>query len=140
MKPLRLLIVFLLLANCLFAQDTLRNICADNTVEGINTSIDFYKKRLEHNADDQRALYCLGMSYYSLVQLKTAIEYYDKLICLNPKYSGALSNRGICKYFLKDTAGACQDFEQSIKVGQNPKVMDGKKLSAFVKKECRNTN
>jgi tetratricopeptide (TPR) repeat protein len=140
MKSLRLFIAFLLLTNCLFAQDALRNICTDNTVEGINTSIDFYKKRLEHNADDQRALYCLGMSYYSLNQQKTAIEYFDKLICLNPKYPGALSNRGIGKYFLKDMVGACQDFQQSIKQGENPKVMDGKKLSAFVKKECKNVN
>ncbi len=140
MTSLRLLTVLLLLTNCLFAQDTLRNICTDNSVEGINTSIDFYKKRLENNADDQRALHAVGMSYYKLNQQKKAIEYFDKLICLNPKYSGAFSNRGMSKYFLKDITGACQDFEQSIKQGENPKIMDGKKLSAFVKKECKNTN
>ena len=138
MKSLRLLIALLLLTNCLFGQDTLRNICTDNTIEGINTSIDFYKKRLEKNTNDQRSLYCVGMSYYKLIQLKLAIDYFDQLICLNPKYTGALSSRGMCKYFLKDMTGACQDFEQSIKQGENPKVLDGKKLSAFVKKECHN--
>ena len=140
MKSLHLLPVLIFLTNCLFAQDTLLNICTDNTVEGINTSIDFYKKRLEKNANDQRALYCVGLSYYKLIQIKLAIDYFDQLICINPKYSGALSNRGMCKYFLKDIAGACQDFEQSIKLGENPKVMDGKKLSAFVKKECPKAN
>jgi tetratricopeptide (TPR) repeat protein len=137
MKPYCLLISFIFIKHCLFGQDTLRMICTDHTPEGIKTSIDFYKKRLDTNGNDQQALYNVGLSYFKLNQQKAAIAYFDTLIYLNPKYSGAMSSRGICKYFLKDIAGACEDFEQSIKQGENPKVMDGKKLSTFVKKQCK---
>ncbi len=51
------------------------------------------------------------------MQLPDAVAAFDRLILLNPGYDGPLSNRSICKLFLKDKEGACQDFAQSIAMG-----------------------
>ena len=136
MKRILFTLLILSFSKLSFGQDTLPNICTDNSIEGINKAIDFYKKRLEKDCNDQRAYYVLGMCHYRLIDLKTAIQYFDQLIALNPKYEAAYSNRGLCKMFLKDRVGACADFAQSIKNGENPKSIDGKKLSTYVKKEC----
>ena len=61
--------------------------------------------------------------------LDTSISYFDKLIALNPKYPAAYSNRGLCKLLSNNKSEACQDFLLSIKRGEDPKVIDGKKLS-----------
>lgn len=118
------------------AQHKSRNTCADKTIVDKEKSISFYKKKLAANSKDQNALYRLGMSYYKLIKLDSAIYFFDRLIEINSKYHGAYSTRGICKLFRKDKEGACEDFRMSIQNGEDGEIMDGKKISGWVQTEC----
>ena len=137
MKSLLIITLLHLLTYGLYGQEVTHSICTDNTIEGINTSINFYKKKLDKNAENQEALYALGMSNYKLNLHQIAIEYFDKLIFLDSKNKAVFLNRGMCKYMLKDLSGACQDFEESVKRGVNPKALNNEKISTFIKRECK---
>jgi Flp pilus assembly protein TadD len=109
-----------------------------NFINEVQKTIKKNEKKLQKNSLDQEAYSKMAISYYKLHQFETAVMYYDKLIAINSKYPGALSNRGMCKLLLKDKQGACNDFRQSILNSENPKVIEGKSLAEYVDAECNN--
>lgn len=114
-----------------------RRLCNDKTEKDIQKSISFYKNRLFQIIDDQDSYYNLGMCFIKLHQMVQAMTYLDTLISINPKYYGALSNRGLCKLSLGDTNGACNDFSKSVELGQNLRTIDNMKLSDYLKQKCK---
>ena len=140
MKVLLLLTMLLITVFTSFGQSNstskCRQLCNDKTKKDIQKSISFYKKRLFQIVADQDSYYNLGMCFIKLHQMTQAIRYLDTLIALNPKYYGALSNRGLCKLSLGDTNGACGDFSKSIEFGQDLETIDNMKLSEYVKQKC----
>ncbi|MFZ4543622.1 MAG: hypothetical protein ACOYOA_06205 [Saprospiraceae bacterium] len=94
-----------------------RSSCQDTTIaEAIKSAI-YFSTVIAKDSLDLHARYNLAMTYYRLSQIdKTnfneSIKQWDFIINKNPCYPGALSNRGLCKYFLKDIEGACKDFQQ----------------------------
>jgi len=135
MKRRVVLLIFLTIVFRLaFGQNNLRPTCTDSTVSDIKESISFYEGRLSIDSTDQVSYYKLGMCYYKLKDFSTAINYFDKLIQLNPNYPGALSSRGICKLQSKQTDKAIMDFKLSIKYGQDPQILYGMTLSEWIDK------
>jgi tetratricopeptide (TPR) repeat protein len=116
-----------------------RRLCDDKTKIDIQKSIAFYENRLLEIPADQESYYSLGLCFLKLKEVKKAIQYLDTLINLNPNYTAALSNRGLCKSFLGDQQGACADFKKSVEIGQDLKVIDNMKLSEYIKIKCDKT-
>jgi tetratricopeptide (TPR) repeat protein len=132
------LIVILSVALPLYGQDTLRSTCNDKGPEDYRKTVAQYTKFLAKYPGNEDALYGLGMSYYKLREFNSAIATFDKLIALNPKHGAVYLDRGLCKYFGKDKDGACEDFKKCIAIDQDyDDIMNGKKLSEYVKENCR---
>ena len=120
---------------CQVNLNALPTTCLDSTNQQKEELLAFYMGRLSIDSTDQISYYRLGMGYYKLKDLKTAIHYFDKLISLNPAWKGAYGNRGICKLILNDKKGAIEDFKQSIKYGEDSPSVDGLKFSQWLKNE-----
>lgn len=142
MKRIILFTVLIASITSMYGQDNLNSlkpICKDSTISDIRESISYYKGRLSIDSLDQISYYRLGMCYYKLKNFPEAIDFFDKLIDLNPKYPMALSNRGLCKLFINQTESAINDFTQSVIIGQDPQVINGQALSEWLK-ENKKTN
>ena len=117
-------------------QTNFKTTCTDSTKNDILESISFYRGRLSIDSTDQISFYKIGMCFYKLHEFNSAINYFNKLLSLNPDYSVAYANRGICNLLLNKKKEACIDFLQSIKKGQDQEVINGQKISEWLKKEC----
>gem|GEM_PF-6778105 len=136
MKHFLAILLTILSSAAAFAQS--RTVCFKETSDPkeIRKQMSYYHRQIAKNPKDTVAYYSLGMCHYRLGEFKAAIADFDTLIAMDRIYSGGYSNRGICKLFSKDKTGACEDFRQSVAVGQDPKVMDGMTLSEYVKTNC----
>lgn len=105
---------------------------SDNNQSEIKKSIAENEAKLSTDSSDQQAYYQIAMGYYKLQNFSTAIQYFSKLIVLNPQYPNALSNRGICELLLNQKDKAKEDFNLSIKYGQDPVAVNGKTLSKWL--------
>jgi tetratricopeptide (TPR) repeat protein len=114
----------------------LKGTCTDSTENDFLKSIAFYDGRLSIDSTDQISYYRLGMCYFKLRNYNSAIQYFDKLIKLNPKWPAAYSNRGLCKLFLNRKNDACKDFLISVNNGEDYKILDEIKLSEWLQTEC----
>ena len=56
------------------------------------------------------------------LEIKGAIEDFNKAIEINPQYAEAFNNRGIVKYNLGDKQGAIKDYNKAIEI--NPQYAD----------------
>ncbi|MBP7477155.1 MAG: hypothetical protein KA797_01425 [Chitinophagales bacterium] len=113
-----------------------KNSCGVQSKAEIRKSIKYYHHKLVKDSLDQKSTYFIGMCYYKLSSFDTAMNYFSKLILLNPKYPAGYSNRGLCKLILKDTLGSCHDFHESIKNGEDDPFMNGETLSKWIKLNC----
>jgi hypothetical protein len=77
------------------------------------------------------------VSYFKVADLKNSIATWDKLITINAGYPGALANRGVCKYYIKNTDGTCEDFVRSVEMGLDYDIMKDKKMSDYIKIHCQ---
>lgn len=138
MKYLLLLIVSIILFTKATAQTktNLKTTCTDSNKNDIMESIWFYRGRLSIDSTDQISFYKIGMCFFKLHKYNSAIEYFNKLIILNPEYLNVFSNRGICNLFLNKRRDACIDFLQSVKQGQDQEIIEGQKVTDWLKKEC----
>ena len=91
-----------------------RNICYDETRSDYQKSIAYFTDIIKRDPNDPEAYYNLGMSYYKLLNFDSAIIVFDKLILMDSCYNYALFNRALCKFFLKDKDGACDDFRRAL--------------------------
>ena len=124
------------LLSSICGQGELRSTCIDSTNYNIRESIAFYQGRISIDSNDQISYYSIGMSFFKLGDYSTAIQYFDKLEILNPEYPSLYTNRGICKLLNRNKLGACNDFGLSLSRGEDPEIMNGQKVSQWVKQEC----
>ena len=110
---------------------------SDRQKESLIREISQQKKKLQERSSDTKALSKIAMSYYKLSDMQSALAYYDRLIVLNPKASGAYANRGVCRLLSGNKLGACSDFIQSVVNGEDPKIIENKRLSEYVAVECK---
>ncbi len=136
MKSLFFLFCLTLLFSKSNGQANLKTTCTDSTKSDIMESLSFYKGRLSIDSTDQISYYKIGMCYYKLQNFNVAIGYFNKLIILNPDYSNAYLNRGMCNLLLNNKKEACADFLKSVKRGQDPEIIENQKVSDWLKKEC----
>jgi tetratricopeptide (TPR) repeat protein len=83
-----------------------------------------YKAMLEDNReavrlkpDYQNAYFHVGIAYYKLEEYAQAIQHLSKLLTLKPTDSEALYWRGMAYHKAKQPKLACQDWEESQKLG-----------------------
>ena len=54
-----------------------------------------------------------------LKQYEKAMEDFNAILAADPENQEAYNNRGWCKKYLGDPAGACEDWKQSKKLGNS---------------------
>lgn len=70
--------------------------------------------KLQTNPNDADVLNQLGMMYRATHQFKTAIDYYQKSLDINPKNVGARTDMASCLYYLGDVDGALAQLDKSL--------------------------
>ena len=70
--------------------------------------------KLKTNPNDADVLNQLGMMYRATHQFKTAIDYYQKSLDINPKNVGARTDMASCLYYLGDVDGALAQLDKSL--------------------------
>lgn len=118
------------------AQNELKKICNDSTSNDVHISIVYYNDKLLLDSTDVIATYRLGMSYYKIKSYTKAIQYFDRLESLDPNFYELYTNRGLCKLLSSDEAGACKDFSICVQNDYDPEIINGMKLSAWMKDNC----
>ena len=71
-------------------------------------------EKLKSDPNNADLLNQLGMTYRATHQFKTAIEYYQKALVLNPKNVGARTDMASCMYYLGDVDGALAQLDKSL--------------------------
>lgn len=64
-----------------------------------------------------QSIFELGNAYLGLKEYSKAIDYYSKVLSINPKNNAALANRGVAYYNSKMKAEACNDWRDSAENG-----------------------
>ena len=126
----------LILISSVWAQGELKPTCVDSTTYDIRESIAFYQGRLSLDSSDQISYYSIGMSFFKLGDYSSAIQYFNSLEILNPEYPSLYTNRGICKLLMANKLEACNDFRLGLARGDDPEIMNGQKISQWVRQEC----
>ena len=70
--------------------------------------------KLKTNPNDAETLNQIGTLYRATHQFKTAIDYYQKSLDINPKNVGARTDLASCMYYLGDVDGALGQLEKSL--------------------------
>lgn len=83
----------------------------------MDSAIGDMTKTIELNPNDWKAYYYRGFFNYSLDKLDKASQDVRKLIELDANNSNAYLLRGMLKIKLNDKKGACSDFENADKLG-----------------------
>ena len=78
-------------------------------------------EKLKANPKDADVLNQLGTLYRATHQFKTAIDYYQKSLDINPKNVGARTDLASCLYYLGDVDGALAQLDKSL--SYDPKHM-----------------
>lgn len=141
MKKLLLTLLWIFISTILYSQDQDslsiskydRNICFDETKEGYQESVLYYKEIIAKYPNELEAYSNLGMSYYKLLNFPRAIEIFDQLIEKDSCFNYALHNRALCKFFLKDKDGACKDFESALQCSYPDMSSTKKEYERFCK-------
>lgn len=76
-----------------------------------------FDKVIKLKPDYARGYLSRGSAKNKLNRFSEAIVDFNKVLTLDPKNTEALNNRGWAKKGLKNLAGACEDWEQSKKLG-----------------------
>jgi tetratricopeptide (TPR) repeat protein len=83
-------------------------------------SIQDCKKLLTIDSTDLNVLKNLGQAYREVHRYKESIDTYNKAIGLDNRYAPAIFGRGITKQAMNDMKGACQDWQDALKLGFYP--------------------
>ncbi|MDP4266633.1 MAG: tetratricopeptide repeat protein [Bacteroidota bacterium] len=79
----------------------------------------FYKKTLECNQSNEKALNNLGNCYYNEAKYDSAFIYYSKLVQVNPKYTLGLHNLGNYYYAKLNMQKAIEYYNRVIDIDPN---------------------
>jgi tetratricopeptide (TPR) repeat protein len=75
------------------------------------------------NSTQLETLYNTANNFYDNQKYDEAIQYYDKVLAINPSAVGALNSKGLALDHLQRYDEALQSFELDT---SNPKALDGK--------------
>jgi cytochrome c-type biogenesis protein CcmH/NrfG len=70
--------------------------------------------KLKTNPNDAETLNQIGTLYRATHQFKTAIDYYQKSLDINPKNVGARTDLASCLYYMGDVDGALAQLDKSL--------------------------
>jgi len=70
--------------------------------------------KLKTDRNNADLLNQIGVIYRTTHQFKTAIEYYQKSLAINPKNVGARTDMASCMYYLGDADGALEQLDKSL--------------------------
>ncbi|MDP4269308.1 MAG: tetratricopeptide repeat protein [Bacteroidota bacterium] len=84
-----------------------------------NKAIEFGKLNKTDNATMLHYFFNRGVCHLKLEMLNPAYDDLSEVLRINPSYSNALVNRGICLYMMKKPKEACADWRKSVALG-NP--------------------
>lgn len=93
---------------------------AFHEIESYNKAIETYKRILEINSCDHRALFNIG--YINLVENENydeAIRYFSEALNCYPEYADALYNRGLAYEQMMNFGIARKDYEEVLKISIN---------------------
>ncbi len=71
-------------------------------------------EKLKTDPNNADLLNQIGTMYRATHQFKTAIDYYQKSLAINPKNVGARTDMASCMYYLGDTDGALTQLDKSL--------------------------
>lgn len=138
----RLFFLLLLVLSCLHQQAQSSNqkkpcsLCKAKTTKDYQYIITYNLHQLNNNRNSEPALYDIAQAYSMLKKPDSSVFYMNKLIEKNPRYKYAFSQRGLFKLFLSDTTGACFDFKEAIRNGDDSNIIGQTPISKFVIKYC----
>lgn len=88
----------------------------DTARDNLNTkALENFTQAIKINPTFKEGLAAMAGTLYSLKRYTEAIPYYDKVIAIDPKDTGALNDRGLSKTYTKNYLGASLDFSDSIR-------------------------
>ena len=86
-----------------------------------NTDFEKRKAELEEIAkqfpDQPEAFYNIGNMYFDNKKYQNAIEYYDKALMRDKKYSAAIYNKGVCLINLNELLKGCELVQKAADLG-----------------------
>src|SRR5215212_11516312 len=79
------------------------------------------------NSTQLETLYNTANNFYDNQKYDEAIQYYDKVLAINPSAVGALNSKGLALDHLQRYDEALQSFDKAFEIDtSNPKALDGK--------------
>jgi len=69
--------------------------------------------------DDYRTYSNIGIAYQQKNDFRTAIEYHNKSLEINPQFATAYNNRGVCNLYLSQWDKAIKDFKNALGIYSN---------------------
>ena len=79
------------------------------------------------NSTQVETLYNTANNFYDNQKYDEAIQYYDKVLAINPSAVGALNSKGLALDHLQRYDEALQSFDKALEIDpSNPKALDGK--------------
>jgi tetratricopeptide (TPR) repeat protein len=92
----------------------------DEWVEDFQGAADCFTKIVELDAENYRAWYNLGISYFHLKQTKKSLEAYRQALKIRPDYEYIYYNIGLLYEILKgDFESAIKYYEEALRINEN---------------------
>jgi tetratricopeptide (TPR) repeat protein len=82
-------------------------------------AIPFLEKAMELDPYDAGSYLYLGYAYYAKQDYAVCVDYFGKVVKLEPTHHLALNNKGFCQYLIGDLEGAAVSFSKAGDVGSD---------------------
>ena len=86
-------------------------------------AIEDFTKIIELMPDNHEAYFHRGCCYFNIKKYKESMTDFNKAIELDSSYADAYYNRALLKHFMNNKEGACNDWENAVKLGK-PNIKD----------------
>ncbi|MFX0188360.1 MAG: tetratricopeptide repeat protein [Candidatus Hodarchaeota archaeon] len=106
---------------------------SDEFIMGDKKAIKCFKKIIEIEPDNYRAIYNLGISYFNLGRMKKAIYAYNEAIKIKPDYKHCYYNIGLIYEIMKDFQEALKFYKKALEI--DPKFIYALQAKKIVKQK-----
>lgn len=110
---------------------------SDEFVMGDEKSIKCFKKIIEIEPNNYRAIYNLGISYFNLGRLKKAMNAYNDAIKIKPDYKHCYYNIGLIYEIMKDFQEALKFYKKALEI--DPKFIYALQAKKIVKQKLNSS-